>query len=154
VNFADEYEIEGDCPVEVASGLGWDPLGGICGQFGLDPRVEVKDVVTSVALATVYHVVYCVFCVSCVISGRCFGTLAKDGNSHSHRDGRDQARPSEALRASLERLRSRPFTAVVSVRIRHVSPSRALGFAEARDGSRGLILHPRIAAGEHKIRIL
>jgi hypothetical protein len=26
-----------------------------------------------------------------------------------------------------------------------VSPSRALGFAEARDGSRGLILHPRIA---------
>jgi hypothetical protein len=50
---------------------------------------EVKDVVTSVALATVYHVVYCVSCVSCVIGGRCFGTLAKDGNSHSHRDGRD-----------------------------------------------------------------
>ena len=45
---------------------------------------EVKDVVTSVALATVYHVVYCVFCVSCVISGRCFGTLAKDGNGYSH----------------------------------------------------------------------
>ncbi len=42
--FAEVYEIEGECPVEVASGLGWDPLGGICGQFGLDPRVEVEAV--------------------------------------------------------------------------------------------------------------
>jgi hypothetical protein len=38
------HENEVDCPLEVASGLGWDPLGGICGQFGLDPRVEVEAV--------------------------------------------------------------------------------------------------------------
>ncbi len=38
------HENEVDCPLEVASGLGWDPLGGICGQFGLDPRVDVEAV--------------------------------------------------------------------------------------------------------------
>jgi hypothetical protein len=39
--FAEVYEIEGDCPIEVASGLGWDPLEvdfrPICGQFEVDP---------------------------------------------------------------------------------------------------------------------